>query len=204
MQVGMRRVSALAIAIIAWAALAIQFAATFGQGYAVAETLWVLLRFFTVLTNLAVALVMTLEAVGRCQSPVLLAGMSLAILLVGVVYMTLLRGIVELSGGAVIADFLLHKVTPVLVPGWWLAFAPKGCLRWRDPLIWSAYPFAYFLYAMLRGSAEGRYVYPFVDVGQLGTARVLVNAALIAAAFVLAGLGLVALDRRLGGQRRTG
>lgn len=192
------RLAAAGIALVAWAGLAVQFQATNAMGYSVAETLWVLARFFTILTNVIVAVAMTALALGRYLPASLIGGVTLAILLVGVVYMTLLRGLLELSGGALLADMLLHKVTPLLVPAWWMLFAAKGRLEWRDPWLWGLYPLAYFPYALWRGLAEGKYAYPFIDVGELGWATVLGNAALIAAAFVLGGMLLVALDRRLG------
>lgn len=192
------RIAAAAVALAAWAGLAVQFDATFAGAGSVTATLWILLRFFTVITNLLVALSMSWLALGRRLSPFIIGGLTLAILLVGIVHALLLSGLLELSGGARLADTLLHKVTPVLMPGWWLLFAPKGGLGWRDPAWWSLYPLAYFAYALLRGAGEGRYAYPFIDVAALGLGQVLVNALLIAAAFLLAGLGLVGFDRRLG------
>ena len=195
----MPRIAAALIALVCWLALAVQFRATLGQTGSVAETLWILLRFFTVLTNLLVGVVMSGIALGslRFASPRLLGFVTLAILLVGIVYMTLLRGLLELSGGALLADMLLHKVTPVLVPLYWLAFVRKGGLGRRDPLIWCLFPLAYFAYALVRGAIEGRYAYPFIDLASLGPARVALNALLIAAAFLAAGFAFVWLDGRL-------
>ena len=197
----MARAAAAFIALVAWIGLAVQFRATLASGYSAAETAWILVRFFTVLTNLAVAVTMTLLALGKRLSPGWLGGVTLAILLVGVVYMTLLRGLLDLSGGALLADTLLHKVTPLLVPAWWLLFAAKGRLQWRDPALWALFPLAYFPYALVRGAVEGKYAYPFIDVAALGWPAVALNAALIAAGFLVAGLALVALDRALA--RRT-
>ena len=192
------RLAAAFIAMVAWIGFAVQFNATYAAGYSISETLWILVRFFTILTNLAVAVAMTAIALGATLRPSLLGGLTLAIVLVGTVYMTLLRGLLELSGGALLADMLLHKVTPVLVPLWWLAFVPKGKLRWRNPGLWALYPLAYFPYALARGAAEGVYAYPFINVVKLGWPAVLLNAVAIAAAFLVAGLVLVALDRQLG------
>ncbi|MEO8547234.1 MAG: Pr6Pr family membrane protein [Sphingomicrobium sp.] len=189
------------IALIAWLALGVQAAATYGQGHDLAATLWILLRFFTVTTNLIVAIVMTVIALGRPLSPSVLGGATLAILLVGIIYMTLLRGMLELSGGVLLADTLLHKVTPLLVSAWWLVFAPKGELRWRDPLLWALYPLAYLIYALGRGGFDGRYPYPFLDIATLGVASVAVNSLLIAAGFLIAGEALVWLDARLAQSR---
>ena len=202
----MPRIAAALIALVCWFALAVQFRATFGQNASVTETLWILLRFFTVLTNLLVAIVMTGIAFGlpRSDSPSLLGFVTLAIALVGVVYMTLLRGMLELSGGALLADTLLHKVVPILVPAYWLLWGRKGGLGWRDPVIWCIYPLGYFVYALVRGSIEGRYAYPFIDLAALGPARVALNAVLIAAAFLAAGFAFVWLDGTLARRRARG
>ena len=196
----MPRVTAALIALIAWAGLAIQFKATLGNVGSIGETLWVLTRFFTVLTNLAVAVTFTILALGRRLSPSLLAGVSLASLLVGVVYILLLRGLLELSGGALLADALLHKVVPVLAPLWWLFFAPKGGLNRLDPFLWALYPLLYFAYAIARGLTGDKYPYPFMDAGQRGWAQVLINSAVIATCFILAGYAMLWLDRRLLGR----
>ncbi|QIK97302.1 hypothetical protein G7076_12170 [Sphingomonas sp. HDW15A] len=194
----MARLAAALIALSAWAGLSVQFQSTVASGYSVGETLWILLRFFTVLTNIGVAVTMSLLALGKRVSPSWLGGLTLAILLVGVVYMTLLRGLLELSGGALLADTLLHKATPVLVTFWWLAFADKGSLKWRDPLFWAIYPLIYLPYALTRGAAEGIYAYPFINLADLGWSGVLASCGMITLAFLIAGFGLVALDRKLG------
>ena len=64
----MHRLFAALIALVAWAGLVVQFAATYGQNGSVPETFWILLRFFTVITNLLVAVTMTSMAAGRRMS----------------------------------------------------------------------------------------------------------------------------------------
>jgi hypothetical protein len=193
----MARLAAALVALVAWVALAVQLDASFGFAESLGEALWAMLRYFTVLTNLLVAVVMSFIALGVRVPPFVTGGTTLSIVLVGVVFFLLLRGLLELSGGAALADLLMHKVTPVLVPLWWLAFADKGGLRRRDCLLWALYPLAYFGYALVRGKAEGRYAYPFIDVASLGGAAVALNGLLIALGFVIAGLALVALDARM-------
>jgi hypothetical protein len=201
----MDKALAALVAIICWAGLAIQFSATYANHHDIIATLWILARFFTVITNLLVAVTMTAVAIGRRVSPFVLGGLKLAILLVGAVYMTLLRGLMELSGGALLADMLLHKVSPVAMALWWLLFAPKKALKWNAALQWAAYPLGYFAYALARGHFDGRYPYPFIDVGRLGWAQTLINAGGIAMAFILAGFALVWIDswRPLGSGRSS-
>ena len=200
----MPRIAAAIVALVAWIGIAVQFQATHANADSVAEALWILLRYFTILTNFIVALTMTAIAFGRRLLPSFIGGIMVAILLVGITYVTLLRGLLELSGGALLADTLLHKVTPLLVPAWWLLFADKGKLRWRDPAIWALYPLAYFPYALARGAAEGKYAYPFMDVTGLGWPAVALNAIIMASAFLVGGAALVMLDLRLGGRSPSG
>ena len=190
----MSRLGAALVAIVCWAGLAIQFSATYGNAQDVGLTLWVLSRFFTIITNLLVAVTMTAVAIGRRASPVILGGLTLAIVLVGVVYFTLLQGLHILSGPALLADFLLHKASPALMLLWWLLFAPRGRLRRDAPWWWSAYPVCYFAYALARGQVEQRYPYPFIDLGELGWVQVALNAGGIALGFLAAGFALVWID----------
>lgn len=194
---GLARFGAGLVAATAWVGLAVQLRASVGQTGDLATALWVMLRYFTVLTNLLVAIAFTLVMLGRQLKPFLLGGAVLAILLVGVIYATLLTGLLELSGGALLADFLLHKITPVLVLLWWVLFAAKGQLRWRDPVGWAIYPLAYLPYALVRGQAEGVYAYPFINVAKLGWSAVMVNSVAIAVGFLIAGWVLLAIDRAL-------
>jgi len=202
----MPRLAAALVAIICWAGLAVQFAATYTHQHDLFATVWVLARFFTILTNLLLALIMTWVATGGRVSASALGGMTLAILLVGVIYATLLKGLFHLSGSALLADNLLHKASPVAMGLWWLLFAPKARLRWKAPLLWTAYPLVYFAYVIARGHFDGRFPYPFIDVARIGWSQTALNAGGIAFGFILAGLAMVWIDswRPLGSKRAKG
>ena len=191
----MPRLAAAVVAIVCWTGLAIQFSASYANHPDVLVTLWILARFFTVLTNLLVAATMTWVATGGRASPNLLGGVTLAILLVGIIYWVLLRGLHVLAGPALIANILLHDVSPVLMALWWLLFAPRAKLRWSAALWWIAYPLAYLVYVLGRGQLDHKYPYPFLDVGKLGWTQAVLNVGGIALGFILAGFLLVWIDR---------
>ncbi|WP_298402021.1 Pr6Pr family membrane protein [Sphingobium sp.] len=193
----MARIAAAIVALTALTGLIIQFRVTHGQTGSVSATLWILVRFFTILTNMVVALTLMALAAGQRVTPRWTGGIILAILLVGIVAATLLRGLLHLDGTALLADTLLHKATPLLTLCWWLGFAHKGRLRRSDPWIWTLFPALYLPYALLRGVMEGIYAYPFINVAKLGIGQVLANALMIAIAFVIAGHALVWIDRQL-------
>jgi hypothetical protein len=197
---GWARVFAAVIAALAWFGLVVQFGVLFAESGSVMASLGAMLVYFTITTNLIVAMLFSGMALGLrgFDRPMVVAGTMLAIVLVGVVYHLLLRGLKELSGGSAVVDVLLHQATPVVVPVFWMIFVRKGALRLVDPLLWAIYPLGYLVYALVWGGMHGRYPYPFLNVGQIGWGRVWLNAALIAAGFMVVGWGVVVLDRRLG------
>lgn len=195
---GGARLAAALMAALAWTGLAMEFAAALPRLGSMPAALWAVLRYFTITTNLIVAAIFTALALARTPHPRLLAGTALAIALVGIVYQGVLRGQVPMSPGGPVADLLLHALTPLLVPLYWLAFARKGALRWRDPALWALYPLAYLAYALARGAADGLYAYPFIDAPRIGWPQVGRNVASITAGFLAAGVALVALDRAWG------
>lgn len=197
------RLFAAIICIAAVAGIGLELSNLLNQGNSVLKAVWILVRFFTILTNGVLAFVFANIAMRgiRVLPPQVLAGSVSAIVLVGVVFALLLQDARPLAGASAAADFLLHKATPVLALIFWLVYAPKGRLAWRDPLDWSLYPLAYLIYALIRGHFEGIYAYPFIDVVANGWPQVLVTAVVIAVGFIGAGPLMVLLDRRLARRR---
>ena len=157
--------------------------------------IWGLMRYFTILTNGLVAVLMARHVLGQKVSADWYMTAALSIAMVGVIYQTLLVPPVPLTGAAWATDFAFHAAVPVLAVLWWIAFAPKPPSLATLPL-WLLWPLGYCLYALIRGGAEGRYPYFFVDVGQYGLARVMVNVAGLIVVFAVAGAALWALGRR--------
>jgi hypothetical protein len=158
------------------------------------------LGYFTILTNMLGALALTsrlLPAGSRFVRfflrPTVVTTIAMSIIIVGVVYALLLRGLWDPQGMQLVADILLHYVMPVLFVVYWWLMVPPDALRWSDMPAWLLYPLAYFVFSMLRGASTGIYPYPFVDIDALGFARVLLNALLMLLAFAMvAGLLLAA------------
>ena len=204
MRVGIAgRVFAACIAAFAWIGLIVQFAELYRVHSAV-TSLWMMFAFFTITTNVLVAIVFSCIALdrGMFRADWIVAGTTLSILLVGVVNALLLWGLLELSGGSVLVDRLLHVVTPACALLFWIFFARKGGLVWRDPLLWAIYPLAYFAYAIARGVTTGKYAYPFLNVLTLGWWRTALNAFYIAVAFMVCGYAMVWIDRRMDSRGR--
>jgi hypothetical protein len=196
----LKRSTAGCIAAIAWLGLAFQCISTFQINHSFPLTLWIVFAYFTILTNMLVAVVFTGLAASRTEmrAPWIVAGTMLSILLVGIIYALLLHGKTELTGGSAVANALLHMATPVLVTLFWIVFTPKGQLTWSHPLVWAIYPLAYLAYSLIRGVQTGRYPYPFLDPGLVGWPQTMLSNLAIAVTFLVCSYGLVALDHRLG------
>ena len=158
--------------------------------------------FFTVLSNILVASVLTADAFARESSarrfwlaPWVASGVLASILFVAIAYSLLLRHLWQPQGWQWLADGLLHDVMPALFAVYWWLRVRKGSLRLDHLLAWTLYPLAYFGYALLRGQWVGFYPYPFIDVTALGYPRVLLNALVMLVAFVGLGLCVIGLDR---------
>ena len=194
------RIAAGVVALVALVGLAVQYRAGMARNGSVLANLWVLARYFTILSNVFLVLVFGGIALGvrGLNRPTLLAWAVLSIALVGVVYGLLLRGLLDLSGGDVLADLLLHKGTPAIAPLVWFFYARKDVLKPHDPWLWASYPAVYAVYALARGNFDGNYAYPFFDVDRLGGMRVAANCLGIGLGFLAAGWAFVRLDRRLG------
>ncbi|MET3583286.1 fumarate reductase subunit C [Mesorhizobium robiniae] len=196
------RLFALVICLSACIGIGLELGTLTRGGASMLGSLWVLIGYFTILTNGLVAVVFgTIALLGeRFDHPRLVPGVAAVMALVGVIFALLLQGLRTLAGATAEANFLLHQLNPVLVVSFWLLFTRKGALSWRDPLLWALYPLAYLAYALARGAAEGKYAYPFIDVSAHGWVGVMSNAVVIALGFVAAAEVLVLVDRILARQ----
>lgn len=181
------RALAFVIAIVAWIGIAVQLDASAQLSQSVPRAMWIMVRYFTILTNLSVAVVFSAVALNLNVRASILGGVTISILLVGLVYATLLRGMIELSGGAKLADFLLHIATPILAPLYWVFLAQRGLLKRSDPVYWMAIPTLYLAYALVRGAYEGIYAYPFLDLPKIGAAATSAYALAMGIGFYITG-----------------
>jgi hypothetical protein len=188
--------------LLAWGGLLLQLwlsgARSLGEGHGALAGVLQALCYFTILSNLLVALVSSawlLRARTLLQHPGILAATAVYIFVVGVIYALLLRATWAPTGLQKVADVLLHDVVPLLYVLWWLVGAPAVSLPWSAALWWLVYPLAYFGASVVGGVLTGRYLYPFVDVGSLGAATVARNAMLLLLLFWLLGLAALAFTR---------
>jgi hypothetical protein len=153
------------------------------DGPGLATTVVRYLSYFTILTNLFVALVAVSLTIGRRPGPVLrvltLNGVT-GIVITGVVNWFLLRpGSVIAPGVPTLLDSVQHIVVPVIAPIVWLAIGPRGFVHARTLLASLIFPLAYLAWTLIHGAASGWYPYPFIDIPTVGYASALTVGGLI-------------------------
>jgi hypothetical protein len=190
-------------AFLGWCSLVFQFYLILANRQAsVPETIIRYFTFFTILTNLLVALCFTfllLDPHSRTgkffSSASTLTAITTYIILVGIVYNVVLRFLWNPQGLQKLVDELLHTVNPLLFLLFWILFVPKSGLRWRAVFVWLIYPVLYIVLILLRGAGSDYYPYPFVDVTRLGYAKVFFNTSLLILFFLLISLLFVGMGK---------
>lgn len=164
----------IVVATLGWLALSIQYwiAMTGVAGPAPLARTINFFSYFTIQSNLAVALAMTLpwlapqSALGKFfLRPSVRTAIATYIIFVAVIFDLLLRHSRQLEGLSLATDTLLHYVIPVLFVIDWLFFVPKGTLHLKVALVWLSFPAAYIAWTLIHGALSGFYPYPFVSVG---------------------------------------
>lgn len=164
--------------------------------------------FFTIVTNLMMALALTLPVVAPRNTMGRLAAREgvramvvLYALVVGLVYHFLLHPFWNPQGWSLVVNVLLHYVMPTAFLLDWLLFTPKGRLCRDEPVKWLVVPLVYGLWTLVHGFASHWWPYGFLNVDALGWKAVGGFAGLLLV-FLIVGYAIMAIDRILGRRYR--
>jgi hypothetical protein len=190
-------------AITAWLAVIAQFyLIIINRTSTVPETVVRFFSYFTILTNILVALSFTallLKPKSQWRNffsrPDVLTAVAVYITIVGLVYNMILRALWQPEGLQRLVDELLHTVVPLLFIVFWCIYVSRHALRWKQIASWLLYPFVYFLYVLIRGALSGFYPYPFINVREHGYGPVLLNSLYIMCAFLFFSALFVAVGK---------
>lgn len=168
--------------------------------------------FFTVLSNIAVAVTHAMLARDPFRpSTAFRVARIVAVLCIavtGVVFHLALASLQELTGWDLLADTILHTLSPILAVVGWFVLGPRGALDGRIVRLAVLPPAGWLVFTMVRGSfvqdvaGNDYYPYPFLNAQELGYATALLRCALVAVFFLALAYGARALDEHLPGLRR--
>ena len=168
--------------------------------------------FFTLLTNILCAAILTAHVIGRPESaaagsgglsawlrrPAVASTAATAIIIVGTVYHLLLAALWNPQGINLVVDTMLHTVLPIFFVFFWWRAVPRGAITLQEIPRWASYPAGYAVYAFARGEMIGEYPYPFIDVASIGYGAALRNSVGVAVVFLALAAVLVGVNRFAG------
>jgi hypothetical protein len=204
----LKKTSMWLIALVTWFALGLQLyvlvSNTPGNGMTVGVAIGRFFIFFTILSNLLVAISLSCMLItpaspsGRFfQRASVSTAIALYILVVGLVYNIVLRSLWHPVGLQKLADELLHVYVPLGYILFWAFYGPKSSLQWMAPFQWLIFPSLYLVYALTRGALEGFYPYPFIDAKELSFGRLFINSITLMFVFLILGYLFVAVSKKL-------
>jgi len=199
------------IVLLGWFGLVAQFYITlssYAAGRTLPGVLVEIISYFTIICNVMVSVSITVillkpsSAWGRFFScNTVLTAITLYILIVGIVYNAVLRGLIVLNGLAFSVNEIMHVIIPTLYTIFWLAVVPKAQLTWKKALPWLWIPFFYLVYILIRGAICGLYPYPFMNAGKFGYGHVAISSLIVMFAFLVVSQLLIFVSGILGRDR---
>ncbi len=191
------------ICLLTWFALIGQFyLIILNRVTSISETIIRYFSFFTILTNLIVAICCT-TLITRRNSKIksffsrqnTLTAVAVYITIVGLVYNVILRFLWKPEGLQWVVDELLHTIIPSLFIAFWLLVVPKGKFYWKSVLAWLLYPLSYLILILLRGIPSSFYPYPFIDVDIIGYSQTFINCSGMLLAFLTVSILFLIVNR---------
>ena len=141
------------------------------------------LSYFTIWSNIAVAVVATLLATGPWRDTlarrVLRLSSLLMITVTAIVYQVVLAPDIDVAGWSLLTDPMLHAVTPLVTVVVWAVWGPRGWVTGRLVPWALAVPFLWIVWMLVRGAVVDAYPYGFANVVELGYASVARNLVLV-------------------------
>ena len=195
----MKKTLALIFCLIGWFALIGQYYLIIeNRTTSVLEANFRFFTYFTILTNIITSIYLTIVAFKKQASENknsgILTAITVYITIVGFIYQIILRGTWQPTGFQRLIDELLHSVMPILTIIFWYLFENKAGLKYSQIPKWTIFPILYLIIILVRGRFSEFYPYPFVDVGNFGLMKVLINSFWITVFFT----GLSMLYIRIG------
>jgi len=160
-----------------------------------------LFSYFTVASNIAVAIVCVLLVVDPLRSgrrwEIARLNSLIAISMTGLIFLIVLAPRVHPSGWALVAAIGFHYVSPAATVLGWLLFGPRPRFGWRTLASAFILPISWLVYIFVQGSFTRWYPYAFFNVTTIGLGRALVNAAFAVVVAIAVALIFKLIDARV-------
>jgi hypothetical protein len=192
-------------ALIGWSAMLILwYSAVLNRpvGSSPLAAIAVTFRYFTVQSNMFVLIWMLVAIIyweRRREHPILRpvvkGAFTVYITVTFLVFFILLQSLVNPQGLDFYVNAIVHYVTPIAFIFDWILYEKKGSYQWRYALIWLVYPLAYLIFAQAYGSLTGDYLYPFLNLPELGINGLAIWVGTLFLVFLVLGVLYIGVNR---------
>lgn len=198
------------VAVVAWFGMGLNFILTLFNAYPTVQTDPTLLgnntdgiagvigrmidffSYFTIVSNILVAIVMTSLALGKLRPTfwgrVFRLDSLMMISITGIIFVALLAPTAHPVGLYVVTNAVEHYLVPVLVVLTWLIWGPRRWFSITGILAALIIPVIWAVYCLVRGAVINAYPYPFLNVAKYGLSTVLVTIVEVAILGIVIGL----------------
>ncbi|HJQ71865.1 MAG TPA: Pr6Pr family membrane protein [Actinomycetota bacterium] len=154
--------------------------------------------FFTIQSNIIVGITSLVLALRADPTSMMFRVARLtgvvAIAITFVVFHVAIAHLFEFESWSLVADRILHAIVPILAVVGWLMYGPRALATRRVLWLSLVFPVAWCIFTLIRGALVGWYPYHFIDVGELGYAKVGVNCLWVAVLYLGVAAGLSTFD----------
>lgn len=130
-------------------------------------------------------------------SPLVHGAVTVYITVTFIVFAAVLERLWNPVGLLLVLSIVTHYIVPIAFITDWVLFEARRTYRWGFIWRWLAFPMGYLVFALVRGAIVGSYIYPFLEVGEIGWRKLALNVVFLAGFFAILGSVFVAVNRRL-------
>jgi hypothetical protein len=164
---------------------------------------WLLsFKYYTMQTNLLVCIWFTLAIIWYNKPDSLKKIMgslkgafTLYITTTFVFFAILLQIFYHPTGWAAFSNLILHYITPIAFIVDWIFTENQLRYKWIYLLYWIIYPIGYLSYSLINGILTGDYLYPFLDIDNLGILGYFISVSFLIAVGVIIGCLYIGINR---------
>ena len=157
------------------------------------------LGYFTIWSNIIVAIVLTLLALNPHRDSPLLRVLRIDTLMMisitGIIYAAIIAPYVTNRGWEHLSNALVHQITPIVTILVFIIAGPRGWFNVKAVFAALIVPIVYVIYTLIRGAVIGAYPYSFFNVAKYGYTAVLINVIAIAIFGLILAFIFMGIDR---------
>lgn len=134
------------------------------------------LRYFTIQSNLIIFVSFLLHAfLWNSTTKKLVGGSVLYITITFLGFAIMLESTWDPVGISLIGSILNHYLVPIVSILYLIFFREEFKFKFEDIKQWILYPIFYLIFLLFFGLSTGDYLYPFMDIGELGVVTFIIT-----------------------------